>query len=88
MNAIQSKTIEKDFPELLREFGECDELNFAVLADCICQHLNELQKMEKRHRQGLRDMAGTLRLLQCKLIESIPEDLIMFSSEDKDLTII
>ena len=85
MIAVQSKTIEKDFTELLKEFGECDELNFAILADCICRHLNEMQKFENMHRKGMREMCASFKILKKRLIESIPEDLIMFSGEDKNL---
>jgi hypothetical protein len=78
MIAIQKKTIEGDYSDLLKEFGKGDELNFAILADCICQHLNEIQKLENR-------ACVSVKTLQKKLIESIPEELIMFNSEDKNL---
>ena len=82
---MQNKTIGKDYDDLLKEFGECDELNFAILADCICQHLNEMQKFEDMHRRGMREMCASFKILQKRLIESIPEDLIAFSDEDRNI---
>ena len=85
MIAVQNKTIENDYADLLKEFGECDELSFAILAHCICVHLNEMQKFEDMYRKGTREMCASFKILQKRLIESIPEDLIAFSEEDKNI---
>ena len=71
---MQNKTIGKDYDDLLKEFGEC-----------ICQHLNEMQKFEDMHRRGMREMCASFKILQKRLIESIPEDLIAFSDEDRNI---
>jgi hypothetical protein len=81
--AIQKKEI-RDFVELSNEYS-CAELDYAILADCICKHLSEMQKFEKMHRRGMPDIAASIKMLQKKLIESIPEDLIAFSEDDKKL---
>ncbi len=75
---MQTKDIKKDYAHHFDEYGDTRETDFAILVECLLGHLDRLQELGNSSSK----LRYAITELENNLIESIPKDVISFSSDD------